>query len=208
MRNLLTPDNIVMQFITKIVYSAYLNILWFICCIPIITIGPATTALFYVSLKIAKNEEGHITSAFFHSFKENFKQGVFIWSLLLGLGILLIADGYVLYHLRFSSIFWTIITAIFIVACVAYIIMLLYIFPLLSRFSNNTKAMIKNSLILGMRFLPCTILMACIYFIMLYIIINVMTPLIIFGMGSCALLCSYFLSNILSMCEEKTIDTL
>lgn len=201
MGNLLNPDNTVMQFITKLVYSVYLNILWFICCIPIVTIGASTTALFYVSLKIVKNEEGNITKSFFHSFKENFKQGTVIWLILLLVGIVLGIDGYVLYRLHFSNAFWTIITAIFLVAVLGYAVILMYIFPLLSRFSNTTLAMFKNSLFIGMRFLLCTFLMAVIYFAMLYIIINIMTPVIIFGMGTCALLCSYLLTNILALCE-------
>ena len=47
MRSILDPDSPVLQFITKLVNSVWLNILWFVCCIPVITIGPATTALFY-----------------------------------------------------------------------------------------------------------------------------------------------------------------
>ena len=35
MRNLLSPEGPLMSFLTKITYSAYLNILWFICCLPI-----------------------------------------------------------------------------------------------------------------------------------------------------------------------------
>ena len=65
MGNLFNLDGPVLQFINKLVYSVYLNILWFICCIPIVTVGASTTALFYVSLKIAKNEEGNLTKAFF-----------------------------------------------------------------------------------------------------------------------------------------------
>ena len=71
MHNFFNPDNAVMQFITKVVYSVYLNILWFICCIPIVTAGASTTALFYVTLKMVRNEEGNITKAFFSSFKSN-----------------------------------------------------------------------------------------------------------------------------------------
>ena len=54
MNNLLNPDNPVMQFITKIVTTVYLNILWFLCCLPIFTAGAATTALYYVTLKSVK----------------------------------------------------------------------------------------------------------------------------------------------------------
>ena len=207
MNNLLNPDNPVMQFITQIVTTVYLNILWFLCCLPIFTAGAATTALYYVTLKMVKNEEGNITKAFFHSFKENFKQGTIIWLILLAFGILLGVDGYVLYHLRFENAFWTICSAILIVVILAYVIVLLYIFPLLSRFDNTIFSMFKNSIMLGMRFLFCTVLMAVIYFVMAFVIINVFTPAVIFGEGLCAFLCSYLLSNILLMCQEKAEST-
>lgn len=203
MRDFINPDNAVMQFITKLAYSVYLNILWFICCIPIVTIGASTTSLFYVTLKMAKNEEGNITRAFFHSFKENFKQSTKIWLLLFGLGIILGIDGYVLYHLRFENTFWTILTAFFLVALIGYCIILMYIFPLMARFDNTILAMLKNSLFVGIRFLFCTIIMTAIYFFMAVIIIRVFTPAVIFGEGLCAFLCSYLLANILILLEEK-----
>lgn len=206
MNHLFNLDGPVLQFINKIVYSVYLNILWFICSIPIVTIGASTTALFYVTLKISKNEEGSITKAFFHSFKENLRQGTVIWLILLAFGIILGIDGYVLYHMRFENVFWTLCTAVFCVAAVAYAIILMYIFPLLARFDNTIGAMFKNALFIGVRFLFCTALMAVIYFVMLLIVVRIFTPAVIFGEGLCALLCSCLLSNILNLCQEKTED--
>ncbi len=206
MNHLFNLDGPVLQFINKIVYSVYLNILWFICCIPVITIGASTTALFYVTLKISKDEEGSITKAFFHSFKENLRQGTAIWLILLAFGIILGIDGYVLYHMRFENVFWTLCTAVFCVAAAAYAIILMYIFPLLARFDNTIGAMFKNALFIGVRFLFCTALMAVIYFVMLLIVVRIFTPAVIFGEGLCALLCSCLLSNILNLCQEKTED--
>lgn len=206
MNHLFNLDGPVLQFINKIVYSVYLNILWFICCIPVITIGASTTALFYVTLKISKNEEGSITKAFFHSFKENLRQGTVIWLILLAFGIILGIDGYVLYHMRFENVFWTLCTAVFCVAAAAYAIILMYIFPLLARFDNTIGAMFKNALFIGVRFLFCTVLMAAIYFVMLLTVVRIFTPAVIFGEGLCALLCSCLLSNILNLCQEKTED--
>ena len=203
MNSLLNPDNPVMQFITKIVYSVYLNILWFMCCIPVVTAGAATTALYYVTLKMAKNEEGGITKSFFKAFKENFKQSTIVWLILLALGIVLGIDGYVLWHMRFENAFWTVITAIFLVAAAAYLIVVMYIFPLMARFDNTIFAMFKNSLFIGMRFLLCTALVAVIHFAMLFVIINLFTPAVIFGEGLCAFLSSNFLANILKLCEVK-----
>ncbi len=204
MNSLLNPDNPVMQFITKVVYSVYLNLLWILCCIPVITAGASTTALYYVTLKMVKNEEGGITKMFFRAFKENFKQSTLVWMILLALGVVLGIDGYVLWHLRFENAFWTIITAVFIVAAAAYLIVILYIFPLMARFENSIFAMFKNSFFIGMRFLLCTVLLVVIHFIMLLVIIRIFTPAIIFGEGLCAFLGSYFLSNILALCEEKS----
>ena len=204
MNKLLDPESPIMQFITKIAHSAYLNVLWFVCCLPIVTAGASTTALFYVTLKMAKNEEGNITKSFFRAFRENFRQGTIIWLILLGLGIVLALDGYIFYHMRFENVFWTVGTAVFLVAVAAYVIVLMYIFPLLSRFENSIKAMFLNSIMLGMRFLLCTALMAVIYVAMGYVVINLFTPAILFGEGLCALLCSYLLSNIMQLCQDRT----
>lgn len=205
MKGLLDIDGPVMQFITKIVYSAWLNILWMLCCLPIVTVGASTTALFYVTLKIAKNEEGNITRAFFRSFRENFRQATLVWLILLGAGVILGIDGYIFYHMRFDSVLWTFGTAIFMVALAAYAIILMYIFPLMARFDNTLWAMLKNSLMIGMRFLLCTVLMALVYFIMALVVIRIFTPAVIFGEGLCALLCSYLLSNILEQVGGKRL---
>ena len=203
MHGILNPDNPVMRFITRIVYSVYLNILWFICCIPIVTAGASTTALFYVSLKMVKNEEGNVGSQFFRAFRENFRFATKVWLIMLALGIALGVDGFVLYHMRFENWFWTVLTAVFLVAVVAYLIVAMYIFPLMARFENTIPMMFLNSIMIGMRFLLCTALMAVIYFAMAFIIINVFTPAVVFGEGLCAFLCSYFLSRILAMCEPR-----
>ncbi len=204
MNRLLNPDGPVMAFITKIVYCVYLNILWFLCSLPIVTAGASTTALFYVTLKMVHNEEGSLTKSFFRAFKENFRQSTIVWLILLVLGIFLALDGYVFYHMRFDSVIWTLGAAVFALVLAAYAIVLMYIFPLMSRFDNTIFAMFRNSLMIGMRFLFCTVLMAAIYFFMAVVIINVFTPAVIFGEGLCAYLCSCLLSNILLMLEEKS----
>ncbi|MCX4269694.1 MAG: YesL family protein [Lachnospiraceae bacterium] len=204
MRDIFNIEGPLMGFLTKITNSVYLNLLWLICCLPIVTIGASTTALFYVTLKLAKNEEGNLTKAFFYSFKENFKQSTIIWLILLIVGIVLAFDGYVFYRMRFENVFWTIAAAVFLIAVAAYLIILMYIFPLLARFDNTTLAMFKNSIMLGMRFLLCTAIMAFLYFAMAFVAIHIFTPILLFGEGLCALLCSYLLSNILLLCQEKT----
>lgn len=204
MRTLLQPDNPVMSFLTRIAYTAYLNLLWLICCIPIVTAGASTTALFYVTLKMADNEEGNITQQFFRAFRENFRQATKVWLILLAVGLALIFDGYIFYHMRFENAFWTIGTAIFLVAVAAYAIILMYIFPLMARFENTVRAMFLNSIMIGMRFLLCTALMAAVYFAMVLIIVRFFTPAVVFGEGLCAFLCSCLVKGVLKQCEPSS----
>ena len=203
MSRLLDPEGPAMSFITRLVYSAYLNILWIVCCIPIVTAGASTTALYHMTLKMAKNEEGHLTSGFFQAFKENFRQSTVVWLILLALGILLGVDGYVFFHMRFENAFWAVETAVFIVLRVGYAIILLWVFPIMARFENTAFRTIKNALMVGMRFLFCTALAAAIHFAMLVVIINVFLPVIVFGEGTCAFLCSFLMNNVLGQLETK-----
>ena len=203
MSRLLDPEGPAMSFITRLVYSAYLNILWIVCCIPIVTAGASTTALYHMTLKMAKNEEGHLTSGFFQAFKENFRQSTVVWLILLALGILLGVDGYVFFHMRFENAFWAVETAVFIVLLVGYAIILLWVFPIMARFENTAFRTIKNALMVGMRFLFCTALAAAIHFAMLVVIINVFLPVIVFGEGTCAFLCSFLMNNVLGQLETK-----
>ena len=197
MRELLSPEGPVMNLITRIVYSVWLNILWFVFSIPIVTIGASTTALFYVSLKLARNEEGNVTEQFVKAFRTNFRYATKVWGILLGAGLILGLDGYVLLRLRFENVFWTIISAIYIVALIGYLIILMYVFPLMARFDNTIFQTLKNSLFIGLHFLLCTVFMAAIYFLMALIVIRIFTPAIIFGEGLCAFLCSFLLAPLL-----------
>lgn len=206
MHFLIDPDGAVLRFIHKLVHSVWLNLLWAICCLPIVTIGPATTALFYCCQKLVSDEEGYLTQTFFKSFSQNFKQATFIGITLTALGGVLAIDAYALYHLHFTSVFWTLITAIFIVAVIAYLLISTWIYPLLAHFENTTFAMFKNALLLSMRYLICSAFMLLIYFFMLVMIVRIFTPAIIFGFGTCALLCSMLLKKIFLQLEVIEVN--
>lgn len=194
------------QLLLKLCYACYLNLLWFICCIPIFTIGASTTALYYTALKIVREEDRSLTRMFFRSFRENFRQSTVLWLILFAIGLLLAGDGYIVYHLRASStgvpaVMWTLILALLIVAAVAYVIVLFFVFPLVASVSNTNWAMLKNSFFIGTHYLFCTILVFAVHFAMFFAVVRIFTPLIIFGEGLCALLSSYLMSNVLRACS-------
>ena len=82
-------DNPVWRFIGKLGDLIILNILWIVCSIPVFTAGASTTAVYYVTLKLVRDEDDSTIRSFFRSFKSNFKQATAIWLILLAAGIVL-----------------------------------------------------------------------------------------------------------------------
>ena len=190
------------QLFIKLAYGCCLNVLWLICCLPIVTIGASTTALYYTSFKIAKDEGSYITTMFFRSFKQNFKQATIIWLIMLVTGLIIGADAILLYRLRATStgtaaVVWTLLLACVFAGMIAYVIELTYIFPLLSIASNTTANMFKNAFLIGTHYLFVTILVVFIHYAMFFLVVNVFTPLIIFGEGLCAVISAHMLLKIL-----------
>ena len=190
------------QLLMKLCYACYLNLLWLLCSLPVFTIGASTTALYYASLKVVRGEASYVGRLFFRAFRENFRQATVLWLILLGIGLFLGADGYILYHLRAASagtaaIFWTLILALVIAVSVVYVIVLEYVFPLLASVSNTNRAMLKNSFLIGTHYLFATILVFAVHFAMFFAVVAVFTPLIVFGEGLCALLSAWVLNRIL-----------
>ena len=194
------------QLLLKICYSCYLNLLWFVCSLPVVTIGAATTALYYTSLKVIRGEESSLTQQFFHSFRENFKQATVLWLIMAVIGLFLAGDGYILYHLRLSSsgalaVLWTVILAIVIAAAIVWVIELLFLFPLIASVSNDNRSMLKNAFLIGTHYLFATILVFAVHFAVFFVVVAWFTPLIILGEGLCAMISAWLLNNILIICS-------
>lgn len=189
------------QLLLKLANSCCLNVLWFICCLPVVTIGASTTALYYASFKIAKNEGSFVTTMFFRSFKRNFKQATLLWLVMLATGIFLGLDGWIVAHLRATAtgsmaILWTLLLAAIIAGGILYAIVLMYVFPLLSIADNTNAAMIKNAFLIGTHYLFCTLLVFAVHYVMFFLVVNVFTPLIIFGEGLCAVISAHLLLKV------------
>ena len=85
MSKLFRMDSPLMRFLTKIADLMVLNILFCVTSIPLITIGASWTALYSVTLKMVRDEEGSVSRSYFRSFRQNFRQATLLW-----LGVLVV----------------------------------------------------------------------------------------------------------------------
>ena len=152
MNNILNLNSPVFQFLAKVTDLLILNLLWLICCIPIITIGPATTAMYYVATKILNDENSGVTRPFFHSFKQNFFQGIALTLIFIATAALLFFDYR--FCRTFDGTAEKIMIGAFIFFGVVYLMIVSYTFPLLSQYNNTIFGTIKNALFLAMSKIP------------------------------------------------------
>lgn len=133
-----------------------LNLLWLLCCIPIITIGASTSALYQITLQITENRESYISRSFFKAFRENFKQATIVWLTALVIGSVLLSDLFIVSHFFVGPVI-SIISGLILVVCILLFAGALYFFPVIAYFRNSTKKIFINSFRLAFGHLGTTI---------------------------------------------------
>ena len=150
-------DSPVIVFLTTVADFMILNILFILCCAPVITIGPAVSALYTITMREARHEGGYIFKPFFKAFKNNFKQAFLL------------------------SILYLIIGAIFVFGVKFWIekpefstvnqVILFYVFALIARFDNTIFKTVKNAVMLAVFNLRETFLLTLIHVIVIVLMI-------------------------------------
>ncbi len=196
--NIFGLDGPFVKYMSLVADAIMLSLVFMITCIPIITIGPSITAIYYVMTKRIYEKESYIFKEYFSSFKQNFVQSSLTWvclSILQGIlvfNLYLVFKGYVfsldqLYAKIFACIYLLLLIEIFIVN--------LYVFPIISRFHLGFVKAIKMAFLLSNRHMPSTISVACLAVLISYI--TYANPfLLVASMGIYCAFSSYFFMKI------------
>lgn len=201
MKNLLNFEGPIFIFLSRVADLIILSVLWVLCCIPVITIGPATTALYYVTMKMVKHEDDGIVKSFFRSFKLNFRQGALL--------TLIFLVAYAILYLNYQIVastqgtFGTVLFVIFLLFAICVLGATIYSFPLLAKFDNTIGRTLKNAILLSIQHLFSTILLLllnCLPIIILLIstkFISSFLPILVFLIpGGISFLCSLQITKI------------
>lgn len=151
MQSPLYSDSYIMRITNRLGELVLLNLCFVLCCLPIVTIGPASAALYAVCFRFGTKQEKNAVRSFFADFKQNLKQGMLLW---LALTVLCLAVCWLmLLFLGASGIarYGLLPSLVLLLVC---LIVAGYTFPLLSLFDNTCRGTLKNALILGISYLP------------------------------------------------------
>ena len=212
MDKLFNLDNPVMQALGRIADVMIVNLLTLISFVPLVLVivgigslgqapgllvmaalfvaalpvGPALTAMYYISLKMVRNEDSYIIRSYFKSYRDNFGQSVAIWAIFLVFFVFAFYDIYMLLHDK-NSLFPTwmnylILVVLFLLWCI-----FLWVFPVESRFVNTVGGTIRNAMIMTVAAFPRTLGMvglSLIPLLLLYFAGDKLMPLLImFGLA-------------------------
>ena len=144
------------NFLSRIMDLILLNIAWMICCLGIITIGPATTALYSVMFKMKESKDYSAVAQYFLEFIHVFRKAFPASCVFALLNVLLFIDFRVVYYDEnfafpaLKSLFW----AVLAVSCGYFS----WLFPLIAKFENSVKEHFRNARLMLVRHLPVTVI--------------------------------------------------
>lgn len=149
-------DSPFMTALSKMTDMVLLSTLWFVCCLPVVTIGASTTAMYYVALKMARKEEDKITTAFFQAFKSNFKQATAMNMISLVVGVVLLLDCWIMLGSQGTA--GMLSCAAFFAMFIWLLCVMFYAYPMQAQFYNTVKQTLINAAILSVRKFPVTVI--------------------------------------------------
>ncbi|MCL2108580.1 MAG: DUF624 domain-containing protein [Oscillospiraceae bacterium] len=127
------------------------NLIYFLFCLPIVTIGPATVAMTQIMRKFTLEQPIFIFDEFLDSFKKNFKQGLIIGLFdIVFVVALTFSLLYYFYQMGEDSSLMNIAMTSITLATGGFIIMMhFYIFPQIAALKLTMNQIIKNSFFLA-----------------------------------------------------------
>ena len=142
-----------------------LTFLWTITSLPIITIGASTTAVYYVTTREISNREGYVTKDFFRSFKTNFIKATGVTLLFM------VVYGVVFVNIRYLPVDSVMFPMQFVILAAATGV-LVFAFPLLSRFELGFFELIQKSFFLAvghfLTTITCLVLLVAVYMLVMW----------------------------------------
>ena len=158
LRRVFDPENGWWAFLGRGVDLVGLSLAWAFLCIPVLTFGPATSALYYTVVKCFRQKEKSTFTLFWRAFRGNLKQGIKATLITVPI-LLLLAAGYSIMKANWSSDFGAVMFVAYDIALVVPLGILVWLFPLLGRFDAPIKDSLKTAAMLTFRHLPSTVIL-------------------------------------------------
>lgn len=201
-------DNPVFAWMGRLGDLVGLNLIWLACCLPVFTIGASTTALFYTARKLLDGECVGLWKTFSHSFRQNWKQSVGVLLILLAIGALAAAD--LILGFQTPGVSGNLFRGIGFGLGLVWLMVLVYIFPLLSRYEYRTGGLFYHAFLTALTNPMVTIAGLCLILVMPALawfngnaFFYLLLPYLLVGPALSAIIMTVLLRPVFRRIEEK-----
>ena len=134
-------------FLRRMFDLMVLNVLWLLCCLPVFTFGPASSALSRVMITLVRGGSEAVAKNFFIAFRRDFGRAVVLG--LIGLAGLAVAVSDILFAVSLSGGMKILFLIVAVLVSSLVFSYLAYIFALHAFFENSIAGQIRNALSLA-----------------------------------------------------------
>lgn len=159
MKKRLNIENPFFEFMGKLGDMALVNILFVVCCLPIVTVGASYTAMYTCFGKIRDGEFVSAFRDFFGAFRTGLKKATPAWMAMLVSGAILVFDLMFLGQVETKGI-WELVGIVTGGLFLLWEMIFAFLFTIVVWEEGTVKDKIVRSLYLAVRNLPYTIVMA------------------------------------------------
>lgn len=138
-------DNFLNAALLKIWDIILANLLFLLCSIPLVTIGPALTALYHCTLRTVKGNNQGTLKTFFHAFKSNFKYSLLVW--LGSLILFFILYNNLMFLRGMAGSFAAVLYYMTIFLVIFLLMITTYIYPVIAAFEGDLKTLLKDAVL-------------------------------------------------------------
>lgn len=160
MRHFFSPDNFFWKCFDKLADVLILSLLWFICSLPVVTVGAASTALYDAAVHTVRRNEPDLFTRFFRTFRGELKTATLAW-LIWGAALFSAFAGHnMAVNAAVTDPRWSLLAAVYLVVMALPAGVLGWLFPLLSRYEFTFAQLNATALRFWIAHLPSTAAMA------------------------------------------------
>lgn len=158
---LFDPDSPIMSFLARVADLVILNVLWLLCCLPVVTAGASTTAMYHVVRHLQEESISSVTRDFFRSFKSDFRQATPVYLLLLIPTAAVVMNAWIL-SAQSSDVVPVYVRAIWMVSALMLTFVVSFVYPVMAYFDDTVWKTLRTAAVLAVAKLPRTVLISAI----------------------------------------------
>jgi len=172
MKGFFNPDNWFWQGFGRVADYFLLSVCWMVCCIPLITIGSASIALYDAVAHCIREHESGLTRRFFSTFKKELGRGIFLTVLWVLISFMLNMGYQIITQMSQNNSAWTIFSLVYFITLILPLGMICWLVAIESRFENSFGALHKAALTFTFGYLPSTLAIVVILILTINLVIN------------------------------------